>query len=370
MYLYPWDALDGGAGPTLDRLRACGINAVKVATVYHSGKLLLPRNGCRRVFVPEDGAMYFSPGDGLAHSALRPPLSRFVRNADPLEEICRAAAPLDMELDAWAVCLHNRALADSRPEASVTNVFGDRYPHALCPMQPPVRAYLHALVADLACYPIRGIVIEALFWVPYKHYSLFEVEGVEVGPVENLLLSLCFCGACRNSFPALADLEPLVKSRLAEFFRTGNPGAEPAALRPFLETRTAAITTLAGELSTAARKQKKRLGLVAWAPAKNSAIGIDLGALSPHLDTVDWAYYQPAPDALKTQLEDVKAHVGPHARIELLLRPSHPDTAGPRNLAAKLGLARAAGIADAAFYNYGILPEVSFEWIRTALTPA
>lgn len=54
---------------------------------------------------------------------------------------------------------------------------------------------------------------------------------------------------------------------------------------------------------------------------------------------------------------------------EPLLRPSH-HTANAQNLGAKITAAQAAGVHDVSFYNYGILPEVSLEWIRTALSPA
>jgi len=369
MYLYPWDALDTGVSATLDRLRECGINCVKVAAVYHSGKLLLPGNPRRKVFVPDDGAMYFPPGPALKRSRLRPGISSFAQSTDPLEEICRAAEQRHMRVDAWAVCLHNRSIANAHPDVCTTNVYGDRYPHALCPLQPDVRAYLHALISDLSQYPLRRIVLEALFFVPYKHYSLFEVEGVEIGTTENLLLSLCFCAACRRVFPALAEFEPLVKSRLGSFFRDGRSLADPESetLRNVLDARAAALNAFAAELHSVAAKAQKGIGVVAWAPARNPLFGVDLSGIAAHLEAIDWAYYQSSPDALRGQLTHTRAQAGPKPILDLLLRPSYPDTAGAANLAAKIAAAQQAGVEDVSFYNYGILPEVSLTWIRNAL---
>ncbi|MBI3698275.1 MAG: hypothetical protein HY238_25985, partial [Acidobacteria bacterium] len=153
VYLYPWDALDEGVPAVLDKLRDLGLTGVKLACVYHTGKLLLAGNSRRRVYVPEDGALYFRPSrQFLRESPLQPLASRLSKESDLPALLCEQADRRHMTVDAWVVCLHNRSIADRHPAARAVNVFGDSYPHALCPMQSQVQTYLHALVEDLCRY--------------------------------------------------------------------------------------------------------------------------------------------------------------------------------------------------------------------------
>ncbi len=56
-----------------------------------------------------------------------------------------------------------------------------------------------ALAANLAHYSIDAVDFEAFHFIPYRHYSFAEKEGIEVTPFAGLLLSLCFCEACNSA---------------------------------------------------------------------------------------------------------------------------------------------------------------------------
>ena len=44
-----------------------------------------------------------------------------------------------------------------------------------------------------------------------------------------------------------------------------------------------------------------------------------------------------------------------------------PDCDGRENLAAKVAIARAAGVAELDFYHYGLAPLASLDWIAAVL---
>ena len=52
------------------------VDTVSLAVCYHTGKLLLPHNPRRKVYYPEDGALFFSPdAAAFANSILKPYLT-------------------------------------------------------------------------------------------------------------------------------------------------------------------------------------------------------------------------------------------------------------------------------------------------------
>lgn len=78
MFVYPWDIRDQGAGRVGERLVAARISSVAVATSYHPGKFLRPHAPRRRVWYPEDGAVYFRPDPAL-YGRLKPRWRRSLR---------------------------------------------------------------------------------------------------------------------------------------------------------------------------------------------------------------------------------------------------------------------------------------------------
>lgn len=369
LYSYPWDLADTNA---LGRIADLRIETVKVASVYHTGMILLTTNPAVHVFFPEDGAAYFQPGDRFGQqSPLQPPISRLCAHTDLLGEICEHAPRYGLAVDAWIVCLHNRAIAAARPDLCTVNAYGDRYPHSLCPMQPDVQRYLCALVHELAGRPLRSIVLEAIGFVPFRHYSYVQVEGVEVADWENLLLSLCFCEGCVRALPGTEEVRALVRAELDEFMRTGRP-RDPAQvdgrLEPLLSARTSAISDLVRLFSETASREGKRLSVIASGGPVEALTGIDLAEIGRYASAVDFAYYNRAHDALERQLAAVSAALPPSCAIDLLVRPGYPDARSAEDIGGKLSIGRKMGLSDFSFYNYGLLPAQAWKWIEQAIS--
>lgn len=374
MYLYPWDVLDAETTPIAARISKLGITAVKLAAVYHSGKVLLPQNARRRVYIPEDGALYFRPSSEFySQSPVYPPVAGLCNRDDPLLLLCKQAEQCGLEVDAWVLCLHNRAIARLRPDLCTVNAFGEFYPHSLCPLQPDVRAYLAVLIAELARRPVRSVVLEALGFVPFDHYAYRQIEGVEVGPGENLLLSLCFCGACTRAFPGLERVRPDVRRELTNFFHSGRTRAladrldRPPMLQELVQARMDAITRLTAELAAYTTRAGKRFAVIASSPLKNLITGIDLGDIGPVVDSIDYAYYRRDLDGLPQELTALHASVPESCAVDLLLRPGYPDIASGEDLSGKVSLASQSGVRSFSFYNYGLLCETSLDWVRDSI---
>jgi hypothetical protein len=56
---------------------------------------------------------------------------------------------------------------------------------------------------------------------------------------------------------------------------------------------------------------------------------------------------------LEADLFQMRRMIGPQARLNAILRPSHPDLGGAAAVVEAVRALRAAGIEGLAFYNYG-----------------
>ena len=102
-----------------------------------------------------------------------------------------------MQARAWTVFGHNTQFGTRAPQLSVENAHGDRYPYALCPAQPAVRAYHAQLVRDLAAHEgLSTIELEALGQMGIQHSSHHDKKSFTPKGLLAFALSACFCDAC------------------------------------------------------------------------------------------------------------------------------------------------------------------------------
>ena len=73
------------------------------------------------------------------------------------------------EVNAWAVYMHNSAIGMANPEATVTNVFGNKFLSELCPINPAVAGYAIGLTKDLVSRGINAITAESLHFHGARH---------------------------------------------------------------------------------------------------------------------------------------------------------------------------------------------------------
>src|SRR5918995_2680082 len=201
MLAFATDLRDEGVDTILDNVGdRAGVDGLTMAVAYHDARDIFPHNPVRKVRYLEGGAVFFPP-DSARYEGMRlqPHVSELARAGDPLGELCEAAGERGMDVNAWAVFLHNDRLGFAHPECATQNVFGDRYLTDLCPSNPDVRAYARTLASDIARYEVSTIIAESLHFHGLSHGYHHERYFEELGTVGVFLLGLCFCTHCLES---------------------------------------------------------------------------------------------------------------------------------------------------------------------------
>jgi hypothetical protein len=129
VYCLPADLLGEGAERVAGTVRdRAGVPGVTVAACYHASRDIYPHNPAYRVASLAPGAFY-AVDPSAYPGPLRPAVSPSAAGRDILAEACQAAAPLGVQVSAWAVLLHRDDL-DERAAGVQENCFGDRFPDA------------------------------------------------------------------------------------------------------------------------------------------------------------------------------------------------------------------------------------------------
>ncbi len=100
--------------------------------------------------------------------------------------------------------------------------------------------------------------------------------------------------------------------------------------------------------------------------AKSWIEGSDLKLLGEAADRVEICFYEPSAAAIAADLFDVRQRLGDAARLNAILRPTHPDLAGGTETVAAARLLKAAGAEGLAFYNYGHWRLTALDHVRAA----
>jgi len=198
LFLHTWDLADSGIDAVMGEMADAGLNTMCFAGTYHSGWFIHPQSKTRRTFMTEGSVCYFRPQASLYKSTpLKPLVSAICRKKDWLAEAGKKLDRYGLRLVSWTIGTHNTRLGLAHPLLTQQNVYGDRIPHALCPANENVRAYLTAICRDLATsYPMWAIQLESFGWMSICHGHHHERDLVGLSPLELELLSLCVCNAC------------------------------------------------------------------------------------------------------------------------------------------------------------------------------
>jgi len=253
IFLHAWDVADEGADTIMAWIADAGLNTMCIAGTYHSGWFVHPHAPRRRAYLTEGSVCYFRPLLSLYDDTpLKPTVSSLCRETDWLTE---AAARLDrynLRLVSWTIGTHNTRLALAHPHLAQQTVYGDRLPHALCPSNDDVRAYLTALCRDLATnYPMWGLQLESFGWMSFAHGHHHERDLTELSGLEQELMSICFCPACtRLANTAGVDMEAAsreVRTVLDSAFREApdRPADHPRLMEE-IESRCGGLRQLNG----------------------------------------------------------------------------------------------------------------------------
>lgn len=210
VFLYPWDVV--GDPDAAARIAGLGVQQVTLAAAYHSTRALTPRHPRHRIVTAEHASvLYAMDEERWAGRELRPYAPGAWASADAYGEAAAALADAGLEVHSWVVLAHNSRLGADRPDTSVVNAYGDRYPWAPCIARPAVRELVVHLAAEAAARPgARGTELESCGWYGLAHLHAHDkIAGVGLGEAAQYLMSLCFCSACGEGYRQLG-LEPSV----------------------------------------------------------------------------------------------------------------------------------------------------------------
>ncbi|HET8997958.1 MAG TPA: hypothetical protein VFN42_14915, partial [Acetobacteraceae bacterium] len=94
--------------------------------------------------------------------------------------------------------------------------------------------------------------------------------------------------------------------------------------------------------------------------------GSDPGALARATDGVVMCVYDRSPDAVGADLAATRAVIGADRFLGTGMRVFYPEMRGPDDLVVRARAAKAAGVEEINFYNYGLVPAARLDWVRAA----
>lgn len=369
-----------------DRAGATGIN---LASFYHSGRFLHPHNPKRRIAFLRSGTVYYRPGpNAFLGCRIRPNVWPVLDERAFWPELWRELERREMELSAWCLGMHNSGIGMAYPDVVAENAYGDRILTDLCPSHPDVRAFMVALVGDIAASTRASrIILESLEFMPFEHGYHHELVGVPTGPTVDFLMSLCFCPSClergRQAGVDMAAVRRWVREQLDTHFadpfagrvQMGWPELRQALggeFGAFLDLRQTILTSLLAEIREAVQGTGVRLALLDFGPlypmgADGSAWenGVNLAQQLPLVDEIHPTMYFTDMGRLAQQLELYRRMVGDRVPMVPAIRAILPETPSEERLMEQLR-PLAPYVEEFTFYNYGIMALQTLDWIGRA----
>lgn len=400
MMTYATDLVDEGFDSVLDRLRERGaIDGVEMAAIYHHARDLYPHNPAHQVHFADGGACFFRLDRARYRSIkIKPKVAALVEQVDPLATLVETARRKGMSPRAWTINLHNMALGEAYPDCTTRNVFGNPLLTDLCPANPDVRAYVAAVSGDISHYGVEAILAESITYMPFDHGFHHERCPYPLAPTVKYLLSFCFCDNCEAAFSADGADVPGVKAWVRSALLAAIAG-EPSPLddvpllreevaslmhgemRPLLDTRERIVSSLVAEVAEAVHLAgPAQFVFMDSMPADDAGdqtgpplvdrtwqFGVDLDAIARASDGVSVIGYSRSHDRYLADLEAYERRLPTGAVCALVLRAMPPDCFAPDELADKVRVARAAGLAWVEFFVYGLMRLSGMDWIGQAL---
>ncbi|TWP49030.1 hypothetical protein FKR81_25465 [Lentzea tibetensis] len=246
VHAYPWDLI--GDPDAAARYAGLGVDAIALASSYHTVRAATPIHPRHRMIDARHAAFYL-PVRSEKFGRLVPAEPSWVDGSNSFGEAAAAVRAAGLPVYAWTVLTHNSRLGDLHPDTTVVNAFGDRYPYALCTANPDVVEYTRSVVSEvLALGQPDGIILEACGPLGFVHGGHHEkTEGSDWGPVQQKLLSLCFCATCVELYDDPDALRQAVRAGVDG----GAPGVEEALgdlAGPTQAVRTGIVRSLRASL--------------------------------------------------------------------------------------------------------------------------
>lgn len=377
LWSYTWDLTYDTVGDTIGMLKnEIGLDAVSVATSYHTYEMLCAHRKGRKFLHAPESAVYFHPRMTMyEETPIKPHVSPLVRERDQLRDIGDACVAHGLSLVSWTVCLHNSYLATNYPDHAQVNAFGDVYSHALCASSPAVRTYMTALVRDLTTgYPVAAVELEGLNFQGYRQGHYHAKIGPEPGPVESCLFSLCFCPHCLvRAHERNIDAEQLrasVCDTLNRFCEHPTPIEQtPAEYVDADEALGAYVRLRADTVASLAREVKQAVST----PVYYLLMGdYYTGGMCYHdivdiVDRVEILTYSASPEQVSDSIRDIYTYRIRPDQLTVGMQAYAPASPDRKTLLSTTQAALDQDVRGFSFYNYGIMPRKNLDWVKAAV---
>ncbi|HEU5431825.1 MAG TPA: hypothetical protein VFU81_09185, partial [Thermomicrobiales bacterium] len=270
LMVFASDLIDEGFEAVVDAAHDRGdFDGIELAAVYHHARDVHPHNPNRKVRFLDGGAAFFRPDPGaFAGQRIQPHLAGMLAEVNPLRRLLDVGQARGVSVRAWTINLHNFTLGERYPDVAAENAFGDRLLTDLCPAHPDTRAYARTITAELARTGVDAIVAESICYMPFDHGFHHERTPYPLSDTVRFMLSLCFCGHCRDRATragvAVDRLRDMVATELdralagvASAFddvpleRTAVAALAGGEMSGLLAVREAVVSSLVGEIADA-----------------------------------------------------------------------------------------------------------------------
>jgi hypothetical protein len=374
LYTYAWDLEAFGYDNAVAQIADAGFTAVNLATSYHAGKFLLPRNPRHKVYFSEDGSIYFNPDLGK-YGRIKPRVNSLVSaSGDPVARLTRETAKRGLDYVAWTVCLHNTWIGERYPDVTIHNAFGDPQWHSLSPAHPDARAYIIAMVTDFASkYDVAAVELESPGYMGFAHGFHHEIFGVEPDAMQQRLLGISFnpveIEGARNAGIDAGGVRTRVATLLDDIWNRGTSSgavedlladAEVTAYLNWLGTQAASFAT---ELAAAIREVNPTVKIRHFAAM---GAGESVNLADPLLSTADELL-----SGYAANPADVQQRIGAFGGADKpwwgMLRAISPDFPAPDGLEEIIAAWKTSGAEGIDVYNFGLMTQLNFDAVARAL---
>lgn len=387
-FTLPYTFFREPAAKVITDLKESGLTGINLALNYHASRDFLLRQGPQLEYLSDGFHYYKVDKSNYENGALIPAEFDQLPSNQLLENVLAEAKKQDFEVNAWAVYMHNSALGMTYPNATVTNVFGNKFLSELCPINKVVQGYAIGLTKDLASRGVKSIMAESLHFHGARHGEHHERFFMELSPITEFLFSLCFCADCKSNFSGDADsLASKIKAKLQIVFDDKDPWLGKTLTKvllaeilgeeilKYLSAREEAVSGVYEKVVAIAHASGVKFKYEDQSPLldTNSAdtlkrsweLGIDNQCISKIVDTYEPLTYRTTPAAVSDLIDSYQKTVS--APVSSILRPTFPDCTDEQNLIAKVNALKDLGITEIDFYLLDTFRPRDLTWIKKAI---
>ena len=374
IWTYPWDILDEGPQNTVSQLHSIGIGEINLATNYHAVQTFSPRNPNQKMHFAQ-ASSYFQPGDQYEELA---PTPHEAMDGDWVAALTEQMD--DIRVTSWTIGCHNSRLGMANPDVTLESPFGDDLVFGLCPSHPAVQTYLRTLVRDLASREeFDRIELETFDYFYGTGFGWHHQKiNAKIGTLGEFLIGLCFCKHCREHAAsenidvtqargtAVDAINDLIEGRLPADTVPEQWLHHHPQVRAYIDVRKDTLADLYADLASESGDTQLGYYVGMPEPGREWMAGVDLDRIAHHVDYYCLPAYESSQEAVLNAYEIVDTFT-PNIPLHVGLLPGHPAIHDKATLEDIVTGLRRADVPRVSFYNYGLLPERSLDWIEEAI---